>query len=65
MSASYNSFDKDKEQSLLLCIVLNLGVSKLPATIAATSFYVLINLSIIGCHKDAFAMEYSNQLMLL
>ena len=29
MIASYNTHDKEKEQCLLLCIVLNLGVSKL------------------------------------
>ena len=29
MIAVYNSHDKEKEQCLLLCIVLNLGVSKL------------------------------------
>ena len=28
---SYSSHDKEKEQCLLLCIVLNLGVSKLPS----------------------------------
>ena len=28
---SYSSHDKEKEQWLLLCIVLNLGVSKLPS----------------------------------
>ena len=28
---SYSSHDKEKEQSLLLCIVLNLGISKLPS----------------------------------
>ena len=28
---SYSLHDKEKEQCLLLCIVLNLGVSKLPS----------------------------------
>ena len=28
---SYNSHDKEKEQCLSLCIVLNLGISKLPS----------------------------------
>ena len=31
VAGSYSSHDKEKEQCLLLCIVLNLGISKLPS----------------------------------
>ena len=54
---SYSSHDKEKEQCLLLCIVLNLGVSKLPSY--HCSNFILCTPCIgfiIGCHKDAFAI---------
>ena len=39
---SYSSHDKEKEQCLLVCIVLHLGVSKLPSlSVVANSFLVL------------------------
>ena len=40
---SYSSHDKEKEQSHLFCILLNLGVSKLPSQPlhVANSFVVL------------------------
>ena len=57
---SYSSHDKEKEQSLLLCIVLNLGVSKLSSYrcskfICCTQCMALY-LSTVGGHEDTFAI---------
>ena len=54
---SYSSHDKEKEQCLLLCIVLNLGVSKLPSY-RCGNFILCTPCTdfIISCHKDAFAI---------
>ena len=40
MISSYSSHDKEKEQCLLLCIVLNLGISKLSSLPSSNVFEI-------------------------
>ena len=50
------SHDKEKEQCLLLCVVLNLGTSTLSSYHCSNFIFcaLALYLSIIGCHEDAF-----------
>ena len=49
---SYRSHEKEKEQCILFCIVLNFSVSKLPNL----PYYFGMHLPIVGSHKNAFAI---------
>ena len=54
---SYSSHDKEKEQCFLVCIVLNLGVSKLASlSVVANSFVVLHACMALHLSTVAFAI---------